>query len=175
MGSCQNHGPLLGPLNNRCRLILRTQNGTIILTTTHILLHIPRRSVYVVTRDVSYIYKFWALEIPLTPGSARELLSIVRPLILTYLGRSTCDCAEPQGMLQDYQKSGAKNPPAIQHPGPRIPLPLKGKSNKQVPSQKGPKTLNGELWPKNSGFPGDRSSGSWSTSKKRSTRCACQG
>ena len=35
MGGCQNHGPLLGPLYIRCRIILRTQQGTIILTTTH--------------------------------------------------------------------------------------------------------------------------------------------
>ena len=37
MGACQNEGLLLGPLNTRCRSILRTQKGTIILTTTHIL------------------------------------------------------------------------------------------------------------------------------------------
>ena len=36
MGGCQNQGPVLGPLNTRCRVILRTQRGTIILTTTHI-------------------------------------------------------------------------------------------------------------------------------------------
>ena len=36
MGSCQNYGPFLGALNNRCRIIIGTQNGTIILTTTHI-------------------------------------------------------------------------------------------------------------------------------------------
>ena len=35
MGSCQNYGPFLGTLNNRCRIILGTQKGTIILTTTH--------------------------------------------------------------------------------------------------------------------------------------------
>ena len=35
MGGCQNYGPLLGPLNTRCRILLRTQKGTIILTTTH--------------------------------------------------------------------------------------------------------------------------------------------
>ena len=39
MGGCQNYGPLLGPLNTRCRIILRTQKGTIILTTTHIFSH----------------------------------------------------------------------------------------------------------------------------------------
>ena len=41
-GSCQNKGPFLGnkgpflgTLNNRCRIILGTQKGTLILTTTH--------------------------------------------------------------------------------------------------------------------------------------------
>ena len=34
MGSCQNYGPFLGTLNNRCRIIIRTQKGTLILTTT---------------------------------------------------------------------------------------------------------------------------------------------
>ena len=36
MGGCQNYGPFLGALNTRCRITLRTQNGTIVLTTTHI-------------------------------------------------------------------------------------------------------------------------------------------
>ena len=35
MGGCQNIGPLLGHLNTRCRIRLRTHKGTIILTTTH--------------------------------------------------------------------------------------------------------------------------------------------
>ena len=34
MGGCQNYGPILGPLNARCRIILRNQRETIILTTT---------------------------------------------------------------------------------------------------------------------------------------------
>ena len=34
-GSCQNYGPFLGPLNIRCRIIIGTQKGTIILTITH--------------------------------------------------------------------------------------------------------------------------------------------
>ena len=34
MGGCQNYGPFLGAKNIRCRIILRTQKGTIILTTT---------------------------------------------------------------------------------------------------------------------------------------------
>ena len=34
MGGGQNCGPLLGPLNTRCRIILRTQRGTIILRNT---------------------------------------------------------------------------------------------------------------------------------------------
>ena len=37
VGSCQNYGPFLGTLNNRCRIIIRTQKGTLILTTTHVL------------------------------------------------------------------------------------------------------------------------------------------
>ena len=36
MGSCQNYGPFLGTLVVRCRITLRTQKGTIILTTAHI-------------------------------------------------------------------------------------------------------------------------------------------
>ena len=35
MGGCQNYGPFLGTLNIRCRIIIRTQKGTLILTTTH--------------------------------------------------------------------------------------------------------------------------------------------
>ena len=37
VGSCQNYGPFLGTLNNRCRIIIGTPKGTIILTTTHVL------------------------------------------------------------------------------------------------------------------------------------------
>ena len=36
MGSCQNYGPFLGTLHNRCRILIGTPKGTIILTTTHI-------------------------------------------------------------------------------------------------------------------------------------------
>ena len=35
MGGCQN-GPFLGTLNIRCRIIIGTQKGTIILTTSHV-------------------------------------------------------------------------------------------------------------------------------------------
>ena len=38
VGGCQNYGPFLGTLNNRCRTRIRTQKGTIILTTTHVYL-----------------------------------------------------------------------------------------------------------------------------------------
>ena len=37
MGGCQNQGYFLGTLNMRCRIVLRTQKGTLILTTTHML------------------------------------------------------------------------------------------------------------------------------------------
>ena len=36
MGGCHNHGPFLGTLNIRCRIIIRIQKGTISLTTTHV-------------------------------------------------------------------------------------------------------------------------------------------
>ena len=36
MGGCQNCGPLLGPLDTRCGIILRTQNWDHNSTTTHI-------------------------------------------------------------------------------------------------------------------------------------------
>ena len=37
MGGCQNYGPFLGTLNIRGRIMIGTQKGTIILTTTHML------------------------------------------------------------------------------------------------------------------------------------------
>ena len=36
LGRCQNYGPFLGTLNIRCRIIIGTQKGTIILTTTQL-------------------------------------------------------------------------------------------------------------------------------------------
>ena len=36
LGGCQNYGPLLGTLNIRGHIIIGTQKGTIILTTTHL-------------------------------------------------------------------------------------------------------------------------------------------
>ena len=41
MGSCQNYGPFWGTRIIRCRIIFRTQKGTIILTTTHMQPHLP--------------------------------------------------------------------------------------------------------------------------------------
>ena len=35
MGGCQNYGPFLGPYYNTAPIIQGTQNGTLILTTTH--------------------------------------------------------------------------------------------------------------------------------------------
>ena len=34
MGGYQNYGPLLGRLNTRCRVTVRTQKGTMLLTAT---------------------------------------------------------------------------------------------------------------------------------------------
>ena len=51
VGSCQNYGPDLGTLNNRCRIILGTPKKTIILTTTHIYIYM-----YVFSILHMYIY-----------------------------------------------------------------------------------------------------------------------
>ena len=40
MGGCQNYGPFLGTRNIRGRIIIGTQKGTIISTTTHIDIYI---------------------------------------------------------------------------------------------------------------------------------------
>ena len=40
MGGCQNYGPFLVTLNIRCRSIIGIQQGTIILTTTHIVVYL---------------------------------------------------------------------------------------------------------------------------------------
>ena len=47
VGGCQNYGPILGTLSNRCRIITGTQKGTIILTTTHVYVY-----VYVYVRHI---------------------------------------------------------------------------------------------------------------------------
>ena len=44
VSGCQNYGPVLGPLNTRCRIVLRTQKGTMILTTTHLRAHMSERT-----------------------------------------------------------------------------------------------------------------------------------
>ena len=58
MGDCQNDGPFLGTLNIRCRIILGIRKGTIILTTTQMIISTKLRpSTMVVSelynRDVS--------------------------------------------------------------------------------------------------------------------------
>ena len=44
MSSCQNYGAFLGTLNSRRRIILGTQKGTIILTTTHTVWRMSERN-----------------------------------------------------------------------------------------------------------------------------------
>ena len=40
VGGCQNYGPVLGTLNIRCRIVIGIEKGTIILTTTHLVLEL---------------------------------------------------------------------------------------------------------------------------------------
>ena len=46
LGGCQNYGPVLCTLNIRCRIIIRTQKGTIILTSTHLKDSSPRSNIF---------------------------------------------------------------------------------------------------------------------------------
>ena len=46
--------PFVGPLNIRCRIILRTQKGTQILTTTHIYIYICM-SIYIYIYVVTFV------------------------------------------------------------------------------------------------------------------------
>ena len=74
MGSCQNYGPFLGTLNIRCRIIKRTQKGTIILTTTHVFItELPALGPTNVPQK-SYMYLFSRV-IPLRRGTFGTLSS----------------------------------------------------------------------------------------------------
>ena len=55
LGGRQNYGPLLGPPNTRCRIILGTPKGTIILTTTHVYIYV---CTYVHICTCIYIYAY---------------------------------------------------------------------------------------------------------------------
>ena len=55
---CQNYGPFFGTLNIWCRIIIRTQKGTIILTTTRM------------TFKLFCVQALQALQARLGPGSA---------------------------------------------------------------------------------------------------------
>ena len=81
MGSCQNHGPFLGALNSRCRIIIGTQKGTIILTTTHMIEKGFVRNV-ILTFCFVVFYGVWAGGVPLLWVSFTnpELLRRVRSL-----------------------------------------------------------------------------------------------
>ena len=77
MGSCQNYGPYWGTLENRCRIIIRTPKGTIILTTTHI--DVQRVCLHTADMDISKIYRseelFWG------PGALGPTTAMVTILI----------------------------------------------------------------------------------------------
>ena len=60
LGGYQNCGPLLGPLNTMCRIIIRRQKGTIILTATHIDIYPPRSMLFYLQLQVAAV-SFWSL------------------------------------------------------------------------------------------------------------------
>ena len=61
MGGCQDYGPFLGTLGIRCRTILGTQKGTIILTPTQI----PLRASKLQPSKQCWAFRvFWEPELP---------------------------------------------------------------------------------------------------------------
>ena len=66
MGGCQNYGPFLGTLNVRCRIIIGTQKGTIILITTYIYTQTenPMHAGYPSKLSIPYTTAVWALYMP---------------------------------------------------------------------------------------------------------------
>ena len=103
MGGCQNYGPLLGPLNTRCRIILRTQQGTIILKTTP--MHAVQRPVFVTPPSPLH-----ALSTRITPLPYPALTSMATPesypermLIQAYQFHPTGRMMRKQNLLESLQ------------------------------------------------------------------------
>ena len=83
MGGCQNYGPLLGTLNIRCRTIIGTQKGTIVLTTTHmkhnfhfilhalchLLLYLLKNPIIIPLKQIEYGFGYVLISSPYTPYS----------------------------------------------------------------------------------------------------------
>ena len=60
VGGCQNCGPILGTLNIRCRIILRTQKGTLFWRTTHVrILVVFSRSEVLASCEASWVPLNW--------------------------------------------------------------------------------------------------------------------
>ena len=74
MGGCQNYGPILGTQNNRCRIIMGTQKGTIILTTTHMY---GCAHLYVYTPTVIHTDLFMCLFIVMPSVYSQKVVCVV--------------------------------------------------------------------------------------------------
>ena len=59
LGGCQNYGPFLGTLDIRGRIIIGTQKGTTVLTTTH--LGLSHNYGYLFGAPIIGIIVFWGL------------------------------------------------------------------------------------------------------------------
>ena len=58
MRGCQNYGPVLGPLNTRCRIILRNKKGTIILIASQMYIHICICT-YIIYTYIMYVHIYY--------------------------------------------------------------------------------------------------------------------
>ena len=89
MGGCQNSCPFLGTLNIRCRIIIGTQKGTIILTTTH---------------GAHIVYIGVKIETQSRPSTSRRQLGSLLSVVEAWLAaENVIDCGVrgvAQGILQ---------------------------------------------------------------------------
>ena len=78
MGGCQNYDPFWGTINIRCRIIIGTQKGTIILTTTHILVtqvHVKAFSLHRFLHTKRCFLRFGFRRLPKTETPKTETLN----------------------------------------------------------------------------------------------------
>ena len=112
LGSCQNYGPFWGTQNYRCRIIIRTQKGTLILTTTHLG---KQLGCWVSWKPGSKARalpdRVWVL-----PGRCfpvcwhRELKSLCKPVRRSYLGLSSRQEQYRRSLLVSAQPCSCSHP-----------------------------------------------------------------
>ena len=121
VGGCQNYGPFLGTLHIRCRTRIGTQEGTIILTTTHVLEGVMSKSLPFYMGTYVYII-LWDLEGPTQlirqPAPFARALPPLNPNPWT---PNHCRCKPPTQMPKIIQR-----PQPLNGGFPKLAVPLWG-------------------------------------------------